>query len=37
MNKKLRLLITTKCPNNCFLCYNKNFDLDSLENVNSFD
>lgn len=37
MNEKLRLLITTKCPNNCSLCCNKNFDLDSLENVNSFD
>jgi organic radical activating enzyme len=33
MNKKLRLLITTKCPNNCPLCCNKNFDLDSLEGL----
>ena len=27
MNKKCRLLLTTKCPNNCPLCCNKQFDL----------
>ena len=27
MNKRCRLLITTKCPNNCPLCCNKQFDL----------
>lgn len=27
MNKRCRLLLTTKCPNNCPLCCNKQFDL----------
>lgn len=27
MNKRCRLLLTTRCPNNCPLCCNKQFDL----------
>ena len=27
MNKRCRLLLTAKCPNNCPLCCNKQFDL----------
>lgn len=37
MNKKLRLLITGRCPNNCELCCNKQFDLNSLPIVDRFD
>lgn len=37
MNKKLRLLITGRCPNNCELCCNKQFDLNSIPIVDRFD
>lgn len=37
MNKKLRLLVTAKCPNKCELCCNKQFDLNSLPIVNRWD
>lgn len=30
MNNKLRLLITTQCPNNCPLCCNKSWDFSTL-------
>ena len=29
-NSKLRLLVTTKCPNNCPLCCNKGWNFDNL-------
>ena len=34
--KKLRLLITKKCPKNCDGCCNKDWDLDSLETETSY-
>lgn len=37
MNKKLRLLITGRCPNNCELCCNKQFDLNSVPIVDRWD
>lgn len=37
MNKKLRLLITGRCPNNCELCCNKQFDLNSIPIVDRWD
>lgn len=37
MNKKLRLLVTAKCPNKCELCCNKQFDLNSLPIVSRWD
>lgn len=30
MNKKLRLLVTTKCPNKCPMCCNNSWDFSSL-------
>ena len=36
MNKKLRLLVTSKCNRNCAGCCNKNFDLDALPIVTEF-
>lgn len=30
MNKKLRLLVTTKCNNKCPMCCNKQFNFDKL-------
>lgn len=35
-NKKLRLLVTKKCPNNCALCCNKQFDLNQLPTVKDY-
>ena len=35
--KKIRLIITKDCPNNCLKCCNKNFDLDSLPIVKDYD
>lgn len=35
--KKLRLLVTKNCPRNCQGCCNKDWDLDSLPVVNTFD
>jgi hypothetical protein len=37
MNKKLRLLVTAKCHNECPLCYNKQFDLGTLPIVDRWD
>lgn len=37
MNKKLRLLVTTQCHNNCPICPNKQFDLDALPIVDRWD
>lgn len=36
-NKKLRLLVTGKCPNNCPLCCNKNFRLKDIPVVERWD
>ena len=36
-NKKLRLLVTTSCPHNCPLCYNKSYDLEQLQCVRRWD
>ena len=30
-NKKLRLLVTTLCPNKCLLCCNKSWDFKDME------
>ena len=37
MNKRLRLLVTSKCHNDCPLCCNKQFDLETLPIVNRWD
>lgn len=37
MNKKLRLLVTTKCHNDCPMCCNKQFDFDTLPIVDRWD
>lgn len=36
-NKKLRLLVTTKCHNNCPMCCNKQFNFDTLPIVDRWD
>ncbi len=36
-NKKLRLLVTKECHNNCPKCYNKLYDLDSIPIIDRFD
>lgn len=36
-NKKLRLLITGKCPNKCPMCCNNRFDLEKIPVVEGFD
>ena len=36
-NRKLRLLVTTECPNKCPLCCNNQFDFDKLPRVKDFD
>lgn len=36
-NKKLRLLVTTKCHNSCPMCCNKQFDLNNLPIVDRWD
>lgn len=37
MNKKLRLLVTTKCHNKCPMCCNNQFDFDTLPVVDRWD
>lgn len=37
MNKKLRLIVTTKCPNNCHLCCNKSLDMQKIPVVDRWD
>lgn len=37
MNKKLRLLVTTKCPNKCPMCCNNQFDFSKLPVVDRWD
>lgn len=37
INKKLRLLVTTYCPNNCPLCCNKGWDFSKLPVVDRWD
>lgn len=37
MNKKLRLLVTDKCPNKCPMCCNNSWDFDKLPVVETFD
>lgn len=37
MNKKLRLLVTTKCPNKCPMCCNNSWDFSSLPVVNRWN
>lgn len=37
MNKKLRLLVTTKCPNKCPMCCNNSWDFDKLPVVDRWD
>lgn len=37
MNKKLRLLVTTKCPNRCPMCCNNSWDFDKLPVVERWD
>lgn len=36
-NKKLRLLVTDKCPNRCPLCCNKQFDIQDIPVVDRWD
>lgn len=36
-NKKLRLLVTKECHNNCPKCCNKLYDLDSIPIIDRFD
>lgn len=36
-NRKLRLLVTTDCPNHCPMCCNNQFDFDKLKRVEDFD
>lgn len=36
-NRKLRLLVTSECPNRCPMCCNNQFDFDQLERVKDFD
>lgn len=36
-NRKLRLLVTTDCPNHCPMCCNNQFDFDKLKRVEYFD
>lgn len=36
-NRKLRLLVTTDCPNHCPMCCNNQFNFDNLERVKDFD
>lgn len=36
-NKKLRLLVTKECHNNCPKCCNKQYDLDSVPVIDRFD
>ena len=37
MTKKLRLLVTTDCPNKCPMCCNNSWDFDKLPIVDKFD
>lgn len=36
-NRKLRLLVTAKCPNNCPKCCNRRFDVESIPVVDRWD
>lgn len=36
-NRKLRLLVTTDCPDHCPMCCNNQFDFDKLKRVEHFD
>ncbi len=37
MNKKLRLLVTTRCPNKCPMCCNNLWDFDKLPIVDRWN
>lgn len=37
MNKKLRLLVTTRCPNKCPMCYNNSWDFSKLPVVDRWN
>lgn len=37
MNKKLRLLVTTRCPNKCPMCCNNQFDFSKLPVVDRWN
>lgn len=37
MNKKLRLLVTTRCPNKCPMCCNNSWDFDKLPVVDRWN
>lgn len=37
MNKKLRLLVTMDCPNNCPMCCNNRFNIESIPVVDRWD
>lgn len=37
MNKKLRLLVTTECPDKCPMCYNNSWDFSSLPVVDRWN
>jgi hypothetical protein len=37
MNKKLRLLVTTQCPNKCPVCCNDSWDFSKLPVVDRWD
>lgn len=37
MNKKLRLLLTTRCPNKCPMCCNNSWDFSRLPVVERWD
>lgn len=37
MNRRLRLLVTAKCPNKCPMCCNRKYDLEALPVVDRWD
>lgn len=37
MNRKLRLLVTARCPNRCPMCCNRRYDLEALPVVDRWD
>lgn len=37
MNKKLRLFVTTRCPNKCPMCYNNSWDFSKLPVVDRWN
>lgn len=37
MNKKLRLLVTSNCPNKCPLCCNNQFNIEEIPTIDKYD